>query len=126
MKSQKEKILLYVGRIENRQKRIDLLLKTWALVQKQCIDWSLVIVGDGNSKEELTNLSLSVKLERVRWVDRCDPRPFYEKASIFALTSSFEGFGIVLWKLCNIELSHLLLIRICLLQILLIIKKMEY
>lgn len=95
-KSEKEKILLYVGRIQNRQKRIDLLLKIWALVQEQCADWSLVIVGDGNSKEELKNLSRELRLKRVRWVDRCDPRPFYERASIFALTSSFEGFGIVL------------------------------
>ena len=95
-KSEKEKILLYVGRIQNRQKRIDLLLRIWALVQEQCPDWSLVIVGDGNSKDELKNLSQELKLERVRWVKRCDPRPFYEKSSIFALTSSFEGFGIVL------------------------------
>lgn len=92
----KKKEILYVGRIDTYQKRIDLLLQIWALLYDRFNDWSLNIVGDGNELESLKTLSLQLNLQNIYFYGFCDPTPFYETASIFCMTSSFEGLPMTL------------------------------
>lgn len=90
----KKKQILYVGRLEWYQKRIDRLADIWKYLYKEFPDWELVIVGDGPTRKELEQKFL--KMERVVFVGYQNPEPFYRNASILCLTSSFEGWGMVL------------------------------
>ncbi|WP_273389151.1 glycosyltransferase [Barnesiella viscericola] len=91
---QKEHIVLFVGRLDNRQKKVNWLIDIWLKVIKGCSQWKLIIVGDGPDRDRLMDRSRGVI--NIEFVGRQDPRPYYEKASIFCLTSLFEGWGMVL------------------------------
>ena len=86
--------LLYVGRLDYNQKRPDRLLVIWKQLYKQFTEWELHIVGDGSYREQLERLSR--KLPRVFIHGWQDPEPYYQQAKILLLTSSYEGFGMVL------------------------------
>lgn len=92
----KKKELLYVGRIDKMYKRVDLLLEIWRDLFEDNNDWSLKIVGGGPDLEGLKEYAHSLGLERVKFTGFCEPEEFYESASVFCMTSSSEGFGIVL------------------------------
>ena len=99
----KEKIVLYVGRIDIQQKRPDLLLKIWSMIYKKHKDWKLIIVGGGNELKYLKDYASSLHLENVSFEGNQNPIPYYQKASIFCMTSSYEGFGIVLVEAMNMK-----------------------
>lgn len=94
----KEKMVLSVGRFDLAAKRQDLLLEIWSEVEKdsRADDWSLVIVGYGDEEEYLKRYAEKLKLKSVTFTGFCNPEPYYEQASIYALTSAYEGFGVVL------------------------------
>lgn len=90
----KKKQLLYVGRIEWRQKRVVRLVDIWKHIYKDFPDWELIIVGDGSARQDLE--LKSSKLERIVFTGWQDPESFYRNASILCMTSDFEGWGMVL------------------------------
>ncbi|TCO89992.1 glycosyltransferase involved in cell wall biosynthesis [Bacteroides heparinolyticus] len=92
--NRKKKQILYVGRIEWYQKRVDRMVVIWKKLYKQFPDWELVIVGDGSFKQELEQKA--VGLERIAFVGWKDPESYYRDAAILCLTSDFEGWGMVL------------------------------
>lgn len=98
LQNNKEKIVLNVGRFDILAKRQDLLLKIWSKVEKSPISnyWKLVIVGYGAEGDFLKSYAKQLNLKRVQFVGFCDPFEYYEKASIYAMTSSYEGFPMVL------------------------------
>lgn len=96
VKTKKKKEILYVGRINTSQKRIDLLLQIWSLLGVSFPDWSLNIVGDGDELESMKVLSSKLNLQNVSFYGFRDPKTFYETASIFCMTSSFEGLPMTL------------------------------
>jgi glycosyltransferase involved in cell wall biosynthesis len=95
-KIKKKKEILYVGRINTSQKRIDLLLQIWGLLDDSLADWSLKIVGDGDELESMKVLSSQLNLQNVFFYGFRNPKPFYETASVFCMTSSFEGLPMTL------------------------------
>lgn len=90
----KERIVLFVGRLDNRQKKVNWLIDIWSKVVREYDQWRLIIVGDGPDKERLMDKAKGIL--NIEFVGRQDPRPYYEKASIFCLTSLFEGFPMCL------------------------------
>lgn len=88
--------IIYVGRLEYSQKRVDRILKTWQIIYKKHPDWNLTIVGDGNERNHLEDLSIKLGLERISFAGRTNPQPFYEKAKILLLTSNHEGTPMVI------------------------------
>ena len=92
----KEKDVLFVGRINTTQKRVDLLLKIWDLIHKEFPNWKLKIVGGGEELNSIKELSVKLKLRNVFFYGYTDAKPYYESASIICLTSSYEGFGLTL------------------------------
>ena len=50
----------------------------------------MVIVGDGPDRESLIHMAEGIS--NIEFVGYQDPKPYYEKASIFCMTSLFEGF----------------------------------
>lgn len=90
----KEHIVLFVGRLHNGQKKLNWLIDIWLKVAKEFSQWKLMIVGDGPDKINLINKAKGVS--NIKFVGRQDPRLYYEKASIFCMTSLFEGFPMCL------------------------------
>lgn len=91
------KTVISVGRLTN-QKGFDRLLVIWKDLICMHPDWQLIIVGEGEDKVTLekqisaNNLSDSVIL--VPFTSNISK--YYTEASIYAMTSRFEGFPMVL------------------------------
>lgn len=105
-----QKVVLSVGRMdEGDQKGFLRLLDIWKIVQdklakladlspKDNAQWKLIIVGDGVLKKELES-----KIKALNLQESVILKPFtkqiekeYLSASIYAMSSHFEGFGMVL------------------------------
>ena len=91
---QKEPILLFVGRLDNRSKKLFTLIDIWYRLCKLYPQWKLIIVGDGPDKDVLINKAKDIS--NIEFKGYQDPREYYEKASIFCMTSIFEGFPMCL------------------------------
>ena len=92
----KKREILFVGRMNFTQKRPDLLLKIWIKLQNRFPAWSLRFVGDGEDMARMRSLAKSLNVDRVSFEGFQDPKPYYRDASIFCMTSTSEGFGMVL------------------------------
>lgn len=92
----KEKEILFVGRLSYSEKRVDRLLAAWRLIHLRHLDWRLSIVGDGPDRARLESLVRKWNLQRVTFWGYQSPLPFYQKASIFCLASTHEGLPMVL------------------------------
>lgn len=88
--------LLYIGRLNNRQKRVDVLLD--GLAELRGIDWSLTIVGDGPDRSQLEEQARALAIvDRIRWMGwQKDPWALDLSAHFLMLTSDYEGFPMVL------------------------------
>lgn len=80
------------------QKSFDRLINAWSIVHKQYPDWILDIFGEGFYKDILNQQIKDMKLE-----NSISIHPFtqniskeYLNSSILALSSHYEGFGLVL------------------------------
>ena len=93
----KEKIILSVGRI-NPGKRINLQLDAWRKLKlRNCTyGWKFIIVGDGIDLENEISYARQIGCDDVVFTGFRDPAEFYERSSIFLMTSGSEGFGMVI------------------------------
>jgi glycosyltransferase involved in cell wall biosynthesis len=86
-------IILACGRF-SPDKNYPFLLRAFARMKVS--DARLVILGDGPERRaieaEVARLNLT---NRVSLLGYCDPAPWYERASCFAITSTRESFGLV-------------------------------
>jgi len=74
------------------------LLHAWKLVSAEAPDWKLVIAGDGEERSALEEIITMLNLQDcVTLVGmRQDIENVYRNASIFCLSSHYEGFALVL------------------------------
>lgn len=105
---QKKNELLYVGRVNISQKRVDLLLKIWQKIFLSFPDWKLNIVGDGEDLNSLKEQAKKMELERVFFLGYKNPIAYYQTAKIFCMTSSYEGFPLVLAEAQNFNVIPVL------------------
>ena len=94
-KNIEEKNILAVGRL-NRQKGFDRLIKAFSHLERK--DWKLAIIGEGSERSNLEKLISDLNLEdyvsmpgRTKAIEK-----WYQKSSIFVLSSRTEGFPNVL------------------------------
>jgi glycosyltransferase involved in cell wall biosynthesis len=92
----KKKEILYVGRIDFTQKRIDLLLDIWACLFQKFPEWNLRIIGDGPDLDNAKNLVKKLNLSNIEFMGFQEPQQYYAEATLFCMTSSYEGFPMVL------------------------------
>lgn len=92
----KEKEIIYVGRIDYQQKRVERVIKTWAKLYTKYPDWHLTIVGDGEERKRLESMVKSMGLPRVSFEGFQNPISYYKHSSLLVLTSEYEGFPLVL------------------------------
>ena len=98
-----EKRVIAVGRLDF-QKKFDSLIDVWALVDKECPEWKLDIFGQGPDRDRLLKLiaekglgdSVSIQ-EPTR-----DIIKEYAASSILAMTSTYEGWGLVLTEAMSV------------------------
>ena len=95
----KEKIVLAAGRLTS-QKGFDRLIRAWKLVPKSLKEkgWRLVIAGSGEDEGMLRKLITDLSLEHsVRLLTGSnDMGGLYASASLYAMTSRYEGLPMVL------------------------------
>jgi len=95
--AKKEKIVLIVARFIENQKRILLALKIWKYIESFGYQgWKLVIVGYGTSENLYEEYINQNHVENVELVGKKDPYPYFKTASIFMMTSAYEGWGMTL------------------------------
>lgn len=94
----KKKVVLICARMDEYQKRISLALKAWERLQKHSIagEWTLKIVGTGPDLEEYQELVAQKNIRNIQFCGRGDSEPYYDEASIFLMTSGYEGWGLTL------------------------------
>lgn len=94
---EKEKIILVVTRLNEMQKRISHILNIWSKIWFSYPEWRLVIVGYGPDLENYKRMVDTLKLQNLSFEGRSDsPEIYYQKASIFLMTSIWEGFAMTL------------------------------
>jgi len=90
------KAVIAAGRL-TYQKGFDLLLSAWVAVSKEAPEWQLLIYGDGEDREKLMNTVKEYGLKNVSFMGyAADLSSSMRNASIFVLSSRYEGFGLVL------------------------------
>ena len=93
---EKENRILFVGRLEKVQKRVDRLLAIYEVLHQVLPDWHFDVVGDGSAREWMEEYCRKNNLERINFHGYQDPKKYLRRAKLFTLTSDFEGFGMVL------------------------------
>ena len=96
LNSQFPKTVLAVGRL-HEQKGFDLLLQAWQPIEKHYPEWQLRIVGEGPQRAALERQIREQGLGHVVLAGRsADVADEYSSASLFVLSSRYEGFSLVL------------------------------
>lgn len=93
--TEKEKIILNVGRFVSSKRQKDLICIFSKIPYAQRRYWKLVFIGGGEnyyreSKELANNLGIFKDVDFLGYINNVDE--WYNKAAIFAFTSSSEGF----------------------------------
>lgn len=90
--------VLFVGRMYESHKHVSEIIDIWANIEsdRKYDNWNLKLVGDGPQRLIYESKVSSLGLKRVTFYGFQQPRPFYENAKIFLMTSSFEGWGMTL------------------------------
>ena len=93
----KEKKILYVGRIDEN-KRIHYLIDAWSELEpkEEYFDWNLVIIGDGISLTDIKEYARSKQCQKIIFEGQQEPSKYYLKSMIFVMTSANEGWPMVL------------------------------
>lgn len=94
---QNRKVILASGRMV-KFKQFDILIKAFYEIKDKYQDWDLVILGDGEQKDSLNNLIFELKItDRVYFPGKVgNISEWYERADLFVMSSSVEGFPNVL------------------------------
>ena len=88
---QKEKLIIFVGRLEH-VKGCDIFLRALALLRLD--DFKLLVLGDGSQKKSLQSLSEKLGLKNLEFLGSVsDIQNYYKKAKIIVSSSRFEGLG---------------------------------
>jgi len=91
------KVVVTVGKLVD-QKGYDLLLQAWCKVIGGVPDWKLKIIGEGVDEKRLKELKSDLGLSNsVEFVGKTNEvQKYYKNASLYVMSSRFEGFGFVL------------------------------
>ena len=88
---QKEKLIIFVGRLEY-VKGCDIFLRALALLKLD--DFKLLVLGAGSQKKSLQSLSAGLGLKNLEFLGSVsDIQNYYKKAKIIVSSSRFEGLG---------------------------------
>ena len=92
---QKKKRVLWCGRVEYGTKRVDRIIDVWKSIAPRHPDWELYIMGSGNI-EHFKEITRKERIANIFFTGTCAPYEYYKEGSILCMTSSIEGWGMVL------------------------------
>jgi glycosyltransferase involved in cell wall biosynthesis len=92
----REKSILFAGRLEFSEKRPDRVLMIWEKIHLKFPDWKLYIAGDGTMKNDMIIYAKKKKITNIFFLGFVNLEEYYERASILCLTSTYEGFPMVI------------------------------
>ena len=96
-KLEKENLIVFVGRLSYKDKRPERVLLIWEKIMNKLPNWHVEIWGDGDEYTYLQKQIQKRKLERVELKGYIsNPKEVYQRAAILMLTSTFEGWSLVL------------------------------
>lgn len=96
VKSYRSKIVVSAGRF-SYEKGYDRLIKAWSHLAASYPDWQLLLVGNGDTREYDTLIRLYGLSAVVHCLSATEHiEEIYSEASIYAMGSRYEGFGLVL------------------------------
>lgn len=101
-----QKNIVTVGRLTS-QKGYDMLLQAWSMFKLDTnSEWTLTIVGDGPDRDALNRQAQSLKIiDSIIFIRSTDKiAELYKKASIYVLSSRFEGMPLVLLEAMYMKL----------------------
>ncbi|SFL31949.1 glycosyltransferase family 4 protein [Proteiniphilum acetatigenes] len=103
--SVESKIILSAGRL-TYQKGFDLLVDIAEIVLKKYFDWKWIILGEGKDRQQIEDKINNSGLQNhvILKGNVKNINEFYNQASIFVLTSRYEGFGLVLTEAKSFKL----------------------
>ena len=92
---EKEKTVVWCGRLEYGQKRTDRMLQIWKRINRLQPEWQLKILGSGDW-DYYKRLIDRHGIKNAEVVGFCNPSEYYSRAAILCMTSTTEGFPMVL------------------------------
>lgn len=94
---EKEKVVLMVARLDNMQKNVTGFIDVWKKFNKIHPDWRAFVVGDGPHREYIENYAQKKRIKNLSFEgNRSDIEEYYKRAAILCMTSSYEGWPMVL------------------------------
>ena len=92
----REKLVVYVGRVVEYQKRVSRVIELWRRVAPLFPDWRLEIVGDGPQREEYERRVRREGIERISFTGISRDIPsLLRRASVLLQTSDYEGMPMI-------------------------------
>lgn len=92
----KENIILWIGTVDLSVKRIDFMLDVWEQFDSKRNGWKLLVLGDGPALDWAKEQVEARDIQRIEFLGRVTPEPYYAKARISCVTSSHEAFSMVI------------------------------
>lgn len=90
--------LIAIGRIVNRQKGFDILLKAHKINIELGYNYQLKIIGEGSDKqillEYIKNNNLTKNTKMLGYIK--NPYPYLNKSDVFVMSSHYEGYPLAL------------------------------
>lgn len=95
--TQKESCILLVSRLSEGQKNIHDFIDVWSLLSTKNPHWNAYIVGDGPDRTYLENYAKQKHVKNLHFEGmRSNVTEYYTKAQFICMTSTYEGWGMVL------------------------------
>lgn len=97
LEAEKENIVLFVGRLSNPQKNVTGFIDVWKEFEKTNPGWRAVVLGDGEDRQYIEDYARRRKVKNLTFEGSvADVASFYRRSKILCLTSTYEGWGMVL------------------------------
>lgn len=94
---QKENMVLFLARLTNPQKNITGFIDVWKIFSKSNPGWKAMVVGDGEDRAMAEYYAAGKRVENLSFEgSRSNVADYYRRAKIFCMTSTYEGWGMVL------------------------------
>lgn len=96
----KKHTVLIVARMDEKAKRIKRALQIWRGISHEILErgWRLTIVGEGEDFDYYKKYVEKQNIQNVQFEGQQNPLPYYQNASIFMMTSAYEGWPMTLME----------------------------
>lgn len=99
----KQKIILWIGRVENDSKNLDDFLLFWDKFSRIKTDWHSLVIGGGTQINYYKNIARKRNMKNIMFTGMCNNiKEYYEIATFSIITSWSESWCMVITEsMCN-------------------------